>query len=234
MKTMMKIMIGLLLASASAQAKLGETPSEFENSKPTYRQNGYNGDKVLMEWSGKNIVHAGTFDSSWHAVFEAFTHIDHTPLTDKELGRFMAYPGVTWSRTEVGESGMQWSVGRANGTVVLIAAYGFTLNDPETGDGQDEPFCLQIWRVDYFNARLAEAKTQPPATEEKNDCMVVATEMLGRVKKFAVWSVIVDQMVPPAARTDRSMNRWNKTRQVKRKRTRSKPTPNVNQPNFMN
>jgi hypothetical protein len=201
MKAILAVM-ALAMTTANAIGALGETPAQIESGRPYFAERTGDGD-IELRWvvrypklGTKALTHQGIFRNGV-AVAEGFWFNDQHPMTWQEIETFLK-PYGAFKRSEVFIVENGWVhtfyLTYSDGSEYALVAY-------DKG-GQS----LTIWLSSVLNRskrspiieptpppRVAPQPTPPlPQQEEdKNDCMVVATEMLNRVRSNSVWSKIV-------------------------------------------
>ena len=193
-KTMTVTVLAMLTASIAFGA-IGETPRQFEPRKSDRAVK--SGSGYTLTWIGKRVSHSGWFYEGY-AMVESFLYNDGHRMGAKEITQFMKpYNRLVhenrWHRANTCDYMGLFN----NGTQLGMVVY----------DREHE--MLSIWTVNAFNywASYREpSKPTPnryvapqvprplPGGEEKpakNDCMIVATELLHRLSPASSWSRIL-------------------------------------------
>jgi hypothetical protein len=196
----------LLVAASTAFGMIGETPQQMESSRPTVVEKTQDGD--VLGWTvyypslgRRPLIHEGIF-AYGVAVAEQYFWPDHRPMSWQEIEVFLRpYRAFKRSPVEIMNNGMAHTFGLLfnNGNPFAIVLY----------DKSDHS--LSIWQSSLF------ANDQPPPVKQaqvaptpvyqpeptavsvatptpaptRKDCMVVATELLHRVKDGSCWSNIL-------------------------------------------
>jgi hypothetical protein len=184
----------LMLVASHAFGSLGETPQQMENRRS---------DKVIASgggytliWNGKRMTHAGFFLGG-RAVIEAFRYNDRHPMTSQELEQLLK--PYAWCRrgpTAINdnETVHAFDLIRPNGRFYGIVTYDKTIHTLMVFQREafDALYAKELPAQRIYDSLTAEriqppAPPPPPATQEKNDCMLVATENLKRLVAANVW-----------------------------------------------
>jgi len=193
MKRLLIIAGALLLLNAVAHAELGESPKQFESRPPDSSTR--NGDGFVLIWNGPQLSHSGFFLGG-KAVVETFWFNDRHPMTSKEVERFLR-PYANYSRTPVvkaaNESVHAFNLYGRNSQFYAVVVY----------DKNDHSLCIlrkEVWdslyeqpqqREQSFDEKPVAIQTPPPAPQDENACMVVASVHYHDLKDKSAWANIV-------------------------------------------
>ena len=184
----MKTLAVLAIACASSlKAELGETPAQFETGQPIEVHH-FQGNITTMIWAGKTVAHSGVFDGSNRCVAESFWFIDSRQMARADFEKFLApYSDMSVLNKSRDEKGTYRFLGK-NGQVLAVAAYFHE-------DNTLSVMTLPIWDSAFGKAAKDQDAPQPavaqPSSSTPNDCLVVATEVYGRLKTSAHWARII-------------------------------------------
>jgi hypothetical protein len=185
-----------MLTASVARAELGETPAQFESGKPynieVYTDEDF-GTGPLIIWRGKTLTHVGHFVNNV-CVSEVFYFNDHRRMTQKDCDRFLAPYYAKWSFDLKVRDSQNHDHGtftdRRTGQEIAYMLY----------DHKQNNLFIEFSRPSQSKRRMRTAEEfldapdnslTVPVQEDKNDCMVVATENLHRLAAAAPWSNIL-------------------------------------------
>jgi len=184
----MKTLAVLAIACAgSLKAELGETPAQFETGQPTEVKH-FQGNITAMIWAGKSVTHFGVFDGSNRCVSETFWFADGRQMVLADFERFLApYSDMSVLNKSRDERGIYQFLGK-NGKVIAVAAYFHE-------DNRLSVMTLPFWNSTLGKTTKDQDAPQPvvaqPSSSTPNDCLVVATEVYGRLRTSAHWARII-------------------------------------------
>jgi hypothetical protein len=184
----------LTLFCCKAHAELGETPEQMASGKPIRVESIAGG--TMMTWKWRDTYQQGFFVNG-HAVMEAFWFGDGHKMKDAESTQFLkpynGYKHGKWQITK--EFSYAALMNPITGKTMAMMKYDFA---NET---------LSVWEIELFKNLFLEPvqpeyaapaatpypKAQPVTTPapDKNDCMVVATEIFNRVRANSAWAKII-------------------------------------------
>jgi hypothetical protein len=208
------IITATLALATSAFGELYETPAQFESGRPTNVRKFSKG-VVGMSWQGRAITHVGVF-AAGRCVIESFSFRDGRVMTRSDVGRFMQpYLRAGMTRSEMSTDGVNryTFLVTADGRNCGVIIYDDSTNTLSVMTLQA---WTQIFKADadartqaYLNRKqqqngmqpgndfdrndrrtMPKAQPPPPATDKKNDCLIVATEAYARLKKTSYWAII--------------------------------------------
>ena len=141
-----------------------------------------------MLWAGKNVKHLGIFNRYNRCVAEIFALIDNRKIPMEDINRFLApYSSMTIIDRREDEKGNYRFLADKTGKLAAVVAYLFDGN-------QLEVMTPAFWNAVYEDKTKdapQPAVAQPQQSSTPNDCLVVATEIYGRLKTTAHWAEII-------------------------------------------
>ena len=206
MKSVVAVLATLCASFAlegSAVAMIGETPKQFEPSKPVESKM-LAGNVAMMTWVGKTVIHIGQFDNNngGRCQREKFKFKDGHDMCTKpgELEKFLA-PYEKLRSYDAGNDGQRgyFKMVNASGRLVGVVIYNYdtywldvmTASVWENGEMRDAEARIAAHRQ-RSNTPLSAPKPAVPAptASDQNDCLPFAIEALARLKKSSHWAEI--------------------------------------------
>jgi hypothetical protein len=195
------IVIATVALASSAFGELFETPSQFEPRRADRVETLPNG-IVVMDWIGKSgLTHVGFFDGNY-CVTEVFGYANDQMSKEQMITFLTPYSKRGFSLTEASYDGVKyyWGLERAGKSLAFVV-----LN---TKNKELTIMTDRMWHVVFeaqaradvaaYNNRNAQPQQQAQpqvqastSPTEKNDCLIVATEMFARLSKSAAWARII-------------------------------------------
>jgi hypothetical protein len=187
--------LALIACASSSLAAIGETPQQFEPGKPNRFVNLSNGTGFTATWEGRRVIHMGTFTGPEQiCTFETFWFRDGHQMSRAEVNKFLEpYYRMGLRLTGTRGAGRDFYLVGRQGTDVAVVKY----------DQQYEMLSVFSTLSTYqalVPPRASRAAPAPaprqapqpqlapePDTSQPKDCLIVATETMGRLKGKAQW-----------------------------------------------
>jgi hypothetical protein len=207
MKQFPTTIIAILALASSAFGAIGETPKQFESSKPVEVKK-YQQGTAWMTWAGPKVVHRGLFDpesEGQRCVMESFWFRDGHAMSKTEMGKFLEpyLPYMSSFETQMDATNTYTFWKADDGTVFIVAIY-------ELNTHLLTVMTVPVWEQIYEKQALAsiaaykqqsagsaqsQAPSDPGSSTDQQDCLIVATEAFARLSKSAYWAKIAGFMI---------------------------------------
>jgi len=194
------------MVTTSVFGMLGETQKQFEPGRPVNTRriqvNGMTG--VYARWHGNRVNHEGWFYKG-RAVAETFWFNNRHLMTSNELGQLLR-PYSENGRAKWGEliggadkngSKLTWFPMFSTNGEYTVAMYNYNFNCLAIFTNQAWSIYNQKWGVVVTNKQVRPPSNpttprspQTRPSEDKNDCLIIATDAYARVKSSTYWARI--------------------------------------------